>query len=88
MPALLARVAKTHSQELFFVVVLAICMGAAALTQTLGLSLALGAFVAGLIISGSEYVHQTLAQLFPLRDAFVALFFVTIGLLVDPRSLF
>lgn len=88
VPPLLKRVARTQSRELFFIVVLAICLGAAALTQTLGLSLALGAFVAGLIISGSEYAHEALAQLFPLRDAFVALFFVTIGLLMDPRLLF
>lgn len=88
VPPLLTRVARTHSQELFFMVVLAICMGTAALTQATGLSLALGAFVAGLIISGSQYAHVTLAQLFPFRDAFVALFFVTIGLLVNPNELF
>ena len=88
IPPLLRRVAQTQSQELFFVVVLAICLGTAALTQAVGLSLALGAFVAGLMISGSDYAHETLAQLFPLRDAFVALFFVTIGLLIDPRTLF
>jgi len=88
VPPLLARVARTRSQELFFVIVLAICLGTAALTQAVGLSLALGAFVAGLIISGSEFAHEALAQLFPLRDAFVALFFVTIGLLVNPKDLF
>jgi len=73
---------------LFFVFVLAIGLGAAALTQALGLSLALGAFVAGLIISGSDFAHEALAELIPLRDAFVALFFVTIGLLVNPQMLF
>jgi len=88
VPPLLKRVARTQSRELFFIVVLAICLGTAALTQAIGLSLALGAFVAGLIISGSDYAHEALAQLFPLRDAFVALFFVTIGLLIDPRMLF
>ncbi|HBH80551.1 MAG TPA: hypothetical protein DDY39_12055, partial [Nitrospira sp.] len=51
----------------------------------MGLSLALGAFLAGLIISASEYAHETLARLLSLRDAFVALFFVTIGILIDPR---
>lgn len=88
VPPLLKRVARTQSRELFFIVVLAICLGAAALTQAVGLSLALGAFVAGLIISGSDYAHEALAQLFPLRDTFVALFFVTIGLLIDPVILF
>jgi K+:H+ antiporter len=88
VPPLLARAARTRSQELFFLVVLAVCLGTAALTQAVGLSVALGAFVAGLIISGSEFAHETLAELFPLRDAFVALFFVTIGLLVHPRELF
>jgi monovalent cation:H+ antiporter-2, CPA2 family len=87
VPPFLKRVARTQSRELFFIVVLAICLGAAALTQAIGLSLALGAFVAGLLISDSEYAHEALAQLFPLRDAFVALFFVTLGLLVDPRLL-
>src|SRR5262249_35828426 len=51
-----------------------------------GLSLALGAFLAGLMISGSDYAHHTLARLLPLRDVFVALFFVTVGALVDPAS--
>ncbi|MFB3924077.1 MAG: cation:proton antiporter [Terriglobia bacterium] len=88
VPPFLKRVARTQSRELFFIVVLAICLGTAALTQTVGLSLALGAFVAGLIISESDYAHEALAQLFPLRDAFVALFFVTIGLLIDPGALF
>lgn len=88
VPPLLRRVARTQSRELFFIVVLAICLGTAALTQAIGLSLALGAFVAGLIISGSDYAHEALAQLFPLRDAFVALFFVTIGLLIDPATVF
>ncbi len=87
IPSLLQRVARTQSRELFFIVVLALCLGAAALTQAAGLSLALGAFVAGLIISESEYAHEALAQLFPLRDTFVAVFFVTIGLLIDPRVL-
>ena len=87
VPAVLRRVARTESPELFLLVVLALSLGSAALTQTIGLSLALGAFLAGLLISESEYAHETLARLLPLRDAFVALFFVTIGALVDPRLL-
>jgi CPA2 family monovalent cation:H+ antiporter-2 len=83
---LLARVARTHNQELFLLVALAIGLGAAAVTQAAGLSLALGAFLAGLLISESDYAHETLARLLSLRDAFVALFFVTIGALIDPSA--
>jgi CPA2 family monovalent cation:H+ antiporter-2 len=67
-------------------VILAICLGTAALTEAVGLSLALGAFAAGLIISASEYAHRALEQMLPLRDAFVALFFVTVGILINPRA--
>jgi CPA2 family monovalent cation:H+ antiporter-2 len=88
IPPLLKRVARTQSRELFFLVVLAICLGTATLTNAIGLSLALGAFAAGLIISESDYAHEAIAQLFPLRDASVAVFFVSIGLLIDPRTLF
>lgn len=88
VPPLLRTVARTQSHELFFIVVLALCLAAAALSQAAGVTLALGAFVAGLIISGSEYAHETLGRIFPIRDAFGALFFVTVGLLIDPRALF
>lgn len=86
VPSLLARVARTQSQELFLLVVLGVGIGTAALTQAVGLSLALGAFLAGLLISESEYAHETLARLLSLRDAFVALFFVTIGALIVPTT--
>lgn len=85
IPPLLTRVARTQNRELFLLVALTIGLGTAAVTQMVGLSLALGAFLAGLIISGSEYGHETLARLISLRDAFVALFFVTIGILIDPH---
>jgi CPA2 family monovalent cation:H+ antiporter-2 len=84
IPRMIGRVARTQTEELFLLVSLAICLGVAALVQATGLSLALGAFIAGMIISSSEYGHESLAQLLPMRDAFVALFFVTIGALVDP----
>ncbi|HUM16875.1 MAG TPA: cation:proton antiporter [Candidatus Nitrosotalea sp.] len=87
IPPLMTRVARMHSDEMFLLVTLAVGLGTAALTQAAGLSLALGAFLAGLIINGSDYAHETLARLLPLRDVFVALFFVTIGALIDPRSL-
>ncbi|RPJ63190.1 MAG: hypothetical protein EHM23_02070, partial [Acidobacteria bacterium] len=88
IPPLLTRVARTQSRELFFLVVLAICLGTAALTSAIALSLALGAFAAGLILSESGYAHEAVGQLFPLRDAFVAVFFVSLGLLIDPSALF
>jgi CPA2 family monovalent cation:H+ antiporter-2 len=87
VPAIMTRVARTGNAELFLLVALAIGLGTAALTQAVGLSLALGAFLAGLMISESDYAHETLARLLPLRDVFVAMFFVTIGALVDPGTL-
>ena len=87
VPRILRAFARTRNPELFFGAVLAICLGTAALTQWAGLSPALGAFIAGLMISESVYAEEALTQLFPLRDSFVALFFVTVGLLVDPRAL-
>lgn len=88
VPPLLARIARTRNQELLLLVALALGFATAAATQELGLSLALGAFLAGMIVSGSDYAHEALARLLPLRDAFVALFFVTIGALINPRALF
>src|SRR2546422_653045 len=84
VPALMRRVARTHNDELFLLVVLGVGLGTGALTQAVGLSVALGAFLAGLIISTSDYAHETIARLLPLRDVFVAMFFVTVGMLVDP----
>jgi len=86
VPRLLLRVARTRNDELFLMVALAIGLGTAALTQAVGLSLALGAFLAGLLISNSDYAHETLARLLPVRDIFVAVFFVTIGCLIDPAT--
>lgn len=85
MPRVLTWMARTRSPELFLLFVLAIALGTAALSQAAGLSLALGAFLAGLLVSESEYAHETLARVLPLRDAFVALFFATLGALMDPR---
>lgn len=84
----LTRVARLKSPELFLLVALAIALGTAAVTQAIGLSLALGAFLAGLLVSGSDYAHETLARLLPLRDVFVALFFVAIGALINPEAIF
>jgi CPA2 family monovalent cation:H+ antiporter-2 len=88
VPPLMSWVARMKNEELALLVTLALGFATAALTQAVGLSLALGAFLAGVMISGSEQAHETLARVLPLRDAFVALFFVTIGALIDPRELF
>ncbi len=87
VPQLMTRVARMGNEELYLLVVLALGFATAAVTQAVGLSLALGAFLAGLIVSESGTTHKMLDKLLPLRDAFVALFFVTIGVLVDPRVL-
>lgn len=87
VPPLLRSILRVYSQEFFMVAILALCMGTAVLTQALGLSLALGAFLAGLVLNGSDYAREALGSLLPIRDAFVALFFVSVGLLIDPRTL-
>jgi CPA2 family monovalent cation:H+ antiporter-2 len=86
VPRVMSLVARMRNDEMLLLVALAVGLGTAALTQAVGLSLALGAFLAGLLISGSDYAHDTMARLLPVRDAFVALFFVTIGTLIDPRT--
>ena len=87
IPGLFRRAKLTKDPELFLLVAIAVCLGTAALAQTVGFSVALGAFLAGLSISGSRDLHDAHAQLVPLRDAFVALFFVSLGTLIDPKAL-
>jgi monovalent cation:H+ antiporter-2, CPA2 family len=87
IPRLLRRVKLTCNSELFLLVAIAVCLGTAALAQAVGFSVALGAFLAGLSISGLEDLHDAHTQLVPLRDAFVALFFVSLGTLIEPRLL-
>ncbi|MCL5736381.1 MAG: cation:proton antiporter [Actinobacteria bacterium] len=82
VPWLLRAVTQTRSSEVFLLAVIAICLGVAALTAQVGLSLALGAFLAGLIIS-EEYSHQALGYILPLRNVFVSFFFVSVGMLLD-----
>jgi monovalent cation:H+ antiporter-2, CPA2 family len=86
VPPLLARVERTCNDEISLMVALMICLAIAALTEAVGLSLALGAFLAGLFLGSSEFAHKLAHQTLPLRDAFVALFFATIGMLIDPHS--
>jgi monovalent cation:H+ antiporter-2, CPA2 family len=87
VPPLMRRVQRVANPEFFVLVALALGFLTAALTQALGLSLALGAFLAGLLVSESAVAHETMRHLLPLRDAFVGLFFVTMGVLVNPRTL-
>jgi CPA2 family monovalent cation:H+ antiporter-2 len=88
IPRLLRRVKLTCNTELLLLVAIAICLGTAALAQAVGFSVALGAFLAGLSISRFPDLHDAHTQLVPLRDAFVALFFVSLGALIDPKVVF
>ena len=83
VPRLLYYVASTRSRELFLLSVIFICLSTALLTSSAGLSLALGAFLAGLVISESEYSQQTTGYIMPFKDVFMSFFFVSIGMLLD-----
>jgi K+:H+ antiporter len=87
VPWVLGRVAGTRTRELFLLAVVGLTLGTALVTQAAGLSLAFGAFLAGLVVGESEYRAQVVAEVLPLRDLFASLFFVSIGLLIDPRAL-
>jgi CPA2 family monovalent cation:H+ antiporter-2 len=83
MPRLLRAIAMTKNQELFIMSILLICLSVALLTSSLGLSLAFGAFLAGLMVSESEYSHNAFGHLIPFKDTFSSFFFVSIGILLD-----
>ncbi len=87
VPKLLEHIVRSRSRELFLLTTIVLCLGIAWLTSLGGLSLALGAFIAGLVISESEYSHQAMAEVLPFRDSFNSLFFVSIGILMDWRVL-
>jgi len=88
VPKVLYQITRTRNQEIFLLSVIVICLAVAWLTSMAGLSLALGAFLAGLIISESEYSHQALGNILPFRDVFTSFFFVSIGMLLDVGFLF
>lgn len=88
VPKLLFHIAKTQSRELFLLSIITICFAVAWLTSSIGLSLALGAFLAGLIISESEYSHQALGNILPFKDIFTSFFFISIGMLLNVSYLF
>lgn len=87
VPPLMKAVAQTENSELFVLTTIALCLGVALVTASLGLSIEMGAFVAGLIISEIDYSDQALAKVIPLRDTFASLFFASIGMLIDPNIL-
>jgi CPA2 family monovalent cation:H+ antiporter-2 len=88
VPRLMAYIAGWNSRELFLLAVTAIGLGIGYATYLFGLSFAFGAFVAGLVLSESDYGHQALSDIIPVRDLFVLLFFVSVGMLLDPAFLF
>lgn len=88
VPRLLELVVKTKNRELFILTVIVLCFGVAWLTSSVGLSLALGAFFAGLIISESEYSHQATANVLPFREIFISFFFISVGSLLDLQFFF
>lgn len=85
VPPLIRNIAKTESNELFLLTVIALCLGVALVTAQLGLSIEMGAFVAGLTIAELDYSQQVLEKILPLRDTFASLFFASIGMLVEPQ---
>ena len=89
IPSVLDRIAATRSRELFTLAVLVIALGIAAGSALLfGVSMALGAFVAGLVVNRSDYSLRAATDALPMRDAFAVLFFVSVGMLLDPEALF
>ncbi len=83
VPRFLTRVALTRSKELFIISIVAICFGIAWLMSLNGVSLALGAFLAGIAISESDYSHEVIGQILPFRDLLTSFFFVSIGMMLN-----
>jgi len=87
LPLLMKHIAKLGSRELFLLAITAIGLGVGYVTHLVGLSFAFGAFVAGMVLSESDYGHQALSDIIPLRDLFGLLFFTSVGMLLDPDFL-
>ena len=85
LPWLMGTVGGVRSRELFLLTVLVLGLGAALGTQVLGLSAVFGAFLIGMVLRETRFAHQALAEITPLRDIFAALFFVSLGMLLDPK---
>ncbi len=87
IPHVLYQIAATRNREIFLIAIVLTCAAVAWLTAQAGLSLALGAFLAGLIVSETEYSHQALGNILPFRDVFSSFFFISIGMLLDVEFL-
>lgn len=83
VPRLMMSIARTRTQEIFLMTIITLCFTIAWLTSSVGLSLSLGAFLAGLILSESEYSHQALGSILPFRDIFTSIFFISVGMLLN-----
>jgi len=83
VPVMLHQIVHVRSRELFITVIILICLGTALLSSRFGLSLAMGAFLAGLVVSESEYAHQAMSDILPFKDSFIGFFFVSVGMLMD-----
>jgi CPA2 family monovalent cation:H+ antiporter-2 len=83
VPRVFHEVVKLRNREVFILTIVLVCLGTAWLTSLAGLSLAIGAFIAGLVISESEYSNQIVAEVLPFRDTFSSLFFISIGMLLE-----
>jgi CPA2 family monovalent cation:H+ antiporter-2 len=88
VPRLLMSIARTRTQEIFLMTVITLCFAIAWFTSSVGLSLSLGAFLAGLILSESEYSHQALGSVLPFRDIFTSVFFISVGMLLDVQYIY
>ena len=87
VPRLLALVARTRERELFILSVFLVCFGTAWALSLAGISLALGAFLAGLVVADSEFRHQAMSELIPAREVLASLFFVSVGMLLDVAAI-
>lgn len=83
VPHILHQVVSTRSRELFVITIIFLCLGTAFITARLGLSLALGAFLAGIVLSESEYASQAVSDILPFKESFTGLFFISIGMLLQ-----
>jgi len=83
VPAILHEVVRQRNRELFLITIVLVCLGTAAITAQVGLSLSVGAFLAGLSLAESEYGHQAFTEVLPFRDTLASLFFVSVGMLLD-----
>ncbi|MDD8020040.1 MAG: cation:proton antiporter [Acidobacteriota bacterium] len=85
MPPIIEAIVRTRIKEIFLILTLLVCLGMSYLTASVGFSLALGAFLAGIILSESSYSHQIVSDILPFRDVFSSIFFISVGMLLDTR---